>query len=221
MSKIQQPLIKTPLARASYASVFKKAQYQGKDTYFEITLLIPKTDVAGLQVMKDAANKAIQDHYAEKGGAAPGHIVSPFQDGDALSVDRPNSKNPGIPLKGKGDSYKGMWVVKVKSTRRPAVTSKVSGAVIDVTETPNDFYSGCWVKCMATAWYNPDSPQGPMISFWFSHVCKLQDDEPFGQSVSSEDAFADDGDTSMNNAANYSAPPAGVTTPTGSPKSFF
>lgn len=118
--------------RFSYLHVFEpwKPDDNSREQY-TATLLIPKSDTATVEKVKNAIKAAFEKAVVDKwGGKRPVKWFNPLQDGD-------QPKDNGDD---RGESYHGCWYLNAKSGSRPGV--------VDVKRQPilnsEDIWSGCY-----------------------------------------------------------------------------
>lgn len=127
----------TPVARASYAHIFKPTTFKKKTSY-SITLLFPKkgTDMAPLIKAK---NTALREKFGSDKAKWPDNLDNPIRDGDK-------------PKFADKEGYKGHWAVKASATEeyKPGVYDKDGEEIID----GRGLVSGDYVRAQiyAIAW---------------------------------------------------------------------
>ena len=157
----------TPVGRFSYPHVFKKAQgMDGAEGKYEVTLLIPKTtDIADLK-------KRLEEVGKEAFGAAWKGVEKQknptIRDGDEIA----NEKK----AEGKdGETFRGNWVVRPRTSRRPGVVGPDKRPI----EDEEQIYGGCWGRLNVTPGsYNTSGNKG--VTLYLNAVQKAKDDEAFG-----------------------------------------
>ena len=117
--------------RASYAHVFEPSTPPGGgEAKYQITMLIPKSDVNTYNAVVAEMNRALQEGLQKTfGGQMPARPSMPLYDGDG-------TKQNGEPW---GEECRGHWVLRASSRTRPSVVDINIQPILD----PNAFYSGC------------------------------------------------------------------------------
>jgi hypothetical protein len=168
----------TGKVRFSYVNIFEpKANNNGGDPKYSVTLLIPKTDTVTLGKITDAMAEARENFCKHKGATAlpqkPNHTL---HDGDGV-------RDSGDPY---GPECKGCYVITVSSKQKPVIVDSFRNEITD----PAEVYSGCYGRAAINFYgYNSNGKKG--ISAGLLSIQKLHDGEPFG-TVGSADDFADD-----------------------------
>lgn len=170
----------TGKVRFSYLNVFApKAPKNGGDPKYSVTLLIPKSDTATLQKIKDAITAAA-DNFRENNGQAslPAKPQHTLYDGDATRRN--------------GDEFapecKGCYVITVsaKADRKPGVYDAFRNDITDPSELKSGDYGRAHIRFYG---YNTQGNKG--ISAQLLGVQKLADGEALGGSVATASAFDD------------------------------
>jgi hypothetical protein len=148
----------------------------GGEPKYSVTLLIPKSDTATLNEIKQAMDEA-RTKYCSKNGA------------NALPLKPNHTLRDGDGTKDNGDDFgpecKGCYVIKVRSKQKPAIVDKSRLPITD----PTAVYGGCYGRASINFYgYNTAGQKG--ISASLLAVQKLEDGEPFG-TVGSADDFND------------------------------
>ncbi len=172
MSK--KKIIITPLARVSYACLYKPKPAMksstgvAQDPKFQCDLIFrAKADLTELR-------KAVFKAKVEKWGADktkwPKKLHSPFKDGNE-NADKPE--------------YVGTTFITPTNKNRPYV---VDGQLQPITEQSGEFYSGCFVYAALTCKAYDMKKKG--VTFYLEGVQKVKNGERFGAGSSKpEDAF--------------------------------
>ncbi len=167
----------TPVGRFSYPHLFEKAPaIDGKEGKYEVTLLIPKTvnTVDMKKRLEDVAKKA----FGTKFKTLEALKNPPIRDGDTIADDK-NAEGKD------GESFRGNWVIKARSGRRPPV----AGADKLPLEK-EDIYGGCWGRMHVTPGsYNNAGNWG--VTLYLDAVQKQKDGERFGGGGVDPDAVFD------------------------------
>ena len=168
----------TGKVRFSFCHIFEPQEPQGGgEPKYSVTLLIPKSDTATLQKMKQAMAEA-REVFVNRNGAnslpqQPNHTL---HDGDGM-------RDSGDPY---GPECKGCYVITVSSKNKPVIVDNFRNPITD----PGEVYSGCYGRASINFYgYNSNGKKG--ISAGLLSIQKLHDGEPFG-TVGSADDFNDD-----------------------------
>lgn len=167
--------VTTGEVRFSFCHLFKPYAYQpGQEEKYQVTVLVPKTDTATMQRIKDAIEAAKQRGIADKwNGQCPPILNTPVYDGDGV---RPSD---GMPF---GDECKGHWVftASAKVDYPPEVVDKMGNPIINQSEV----YSGMYGRVNVTFFpYMFGGKKG--IGCGLGPVQKLRDGETLGGSMPS------------------------------------
>ena len=167
----------TGKVRFSFVNIFEpKKNDDGTDGKYSVTLLIPKSDTATLNKIKEAMTDA-RENFCKRNGATalpqkPNHTL---HDGDGV-------RDNGDPY---GPECKGCYVITVSSKQKPVIVDSFRNPITDSSEV----YSGCYGRAAINFYgYNANGKKG--ISAGLLSIQKLSDGEPFG-TVGSADDFAD------------------------------
>ena len=167
--------------RFSYISVITpRPPMNGGEPKYEVTLLIPKSDVA-TKADIDSAIQAAMNAAVNKtwGGVAPPNIVSPLHDGDGPRQD-------GTPY---GEECRGCWVITAHSKIKPQVVGIDN---INTELAPNDIYSGMYGRATIRFYgYHVSGKKG--IGCGLGNLLKTRDGEPLAGRSSAATDFADFG----------------------------
>lgn len=167
--------VTTGEVRFSFCHLFKPYAYQpGQEEKYQVTVLVPKTDTATMQRIKDAIEAAKQRGITDKwNGQCPPILNTPVYDGDGV---RPSD---GMPF---GDECKGHWVftASAKADYPPEVVDKMGNPIINQSEV----YSGMYGRVNVTFFpYMFGGKKG--IGCGLGPVQKLRDGETLGGSMPS------------------------------------
>lgn len=144
---------------------------------FSTTVLVPKSDTAGIQRINTAIAAAKASGVAKKwGGKMPAVINLPVYDGDGV---RPNGESFD-------DACKGCYVFTASSgsERPPQVVDSALNPIID----KNTVYSGCYAR-VNVSFFPYDAKGRRGIGCGLNAVQFVADGEPLGTTVSVADAF--------------------------------
>ena len=156
--------------RLSFPSIFNKATFEGKETKFEATLLIPKSDTATKAVL-DEAIKSLLAEAKMKVGADKICL----KDGDDSDYD----------------GYEGNWSLKASNSKRPRLVNKDKTPIV---EEDNILYAGCYVNAIIDLWAQ-NNGYGKRVNANLLGIQFVKDGDSFeGSKVADEDDFDDLGD---------------------------
>lgn len=154
--------------RLSFPSLFKKADFQGKEGKFEATFLLPKSDTKTY----DMINAAIDEALAE----AKIKVASDkrfLKDGNDSEYD----------------GYSDCWSIKAANSSRPLLINKDKSMLAEEDEV---LYSGCYVNAQIAVWVQSNS-YGKRVNANLYGVQFIKDGERFGADHTSDlddfDAF--------------------------------
>jgi hypothetical protein len=164
----------SPIVRFSYANVFEPRQTPSGDMKYSVACLLPKEDDKGVQEIKNAIQKAIDDGLSKNTFAKP-HVRAlrlPLRDGDE---ETDNDGNP---------KYKGYWFFNANSANQPGLVGKDLKPLM----TKDEFYSGCWGRADVNFFpYNQAGNRG--IGVGLNNLMKEKDDDRLDGRQSAETAF--------------------------------
>lgn len=166
--------VTTGVVRASFAHVYQPAApLGGGDPKYQITLLIPKSDLNTLNSLTAEIEQVKQSNAQQFGGQTAG-LKIPLYDGDGV-----------MPNGGAwGEECRGHMVLRASSKDQPAIVD----ANIQPLLNPNAVYSGCYVR-VSVNFYAYNQPMNKGIGCGLNAVQKIADGEPLANRVSPEDAF--------------------------------
>lgn len=162
----------TGTVRASYVNLDQpRAQNEGQEPKYSVTLLVPKSDSATVNALKAAQEAAIGKKWGDK---RPKVLSSTIHDGDG---QRPNGDDFG-------PEAKGHWVFTVSSKNRPGVVDQSVKSVI----TPGFIVSGDYVRADVNCYaYENAGKRG--TSFGLNNVQLVRKGDPLGTQRSAASAF--------------------------------
>lgn len=169
----------TGKVRFSYCNLFTpRANSEGGQEKYSVTLLIPKSDKRTLDKIK-AAMDAAKKTYLERnnGKKLPSNLKSTLHDGDG---ERPNGGDFG-------EECKGCYVITVSSNKKPVLVHADKTPLTEETE----LYSGCYGRAVIN-FYVYDSNGNKGITAGLNGVMKLYDGEPLGGAVVTDSDWDDD-----------------------------
>lgn len=146
------------------------------DPKYQVTVLMPKSDVQAKARLDAAYQAAVQKGVAEKwNGTMPPIIACSIHDGDGV---RPSTGEPF------GPECKGHWVFTASSKNPVSLVDAGMNPIVQKGE----LYSGCYARvCVSLFPYNTAGKRG--IGIGLEAVQKLRDGDPLGGGVSVSDAF--------------------------------
>ena len=151
------------------------------DPKYQVTVLMPKSDVQAKARLDAAYQAAVQKGVAEKwNGTMPPIIACSIHDGDGV---RPSTGEPF------GPECKGHWVFTASSKNPVSLVDAGMNPIVQKGE----LYSGCYAKCKISFYtYNQKGNKGIACSLHGVH--KVMDGEPLGGNVTTADDFKTDED---------------------------
>jgi hypothetical protein len=166
--------------RLSYVHLAQPYQNkQGGDPRYQVTLLIPKTDVATKADIDASIQAAYEDGVQNKWkGARPQLKNALIYDGDGCKTD-------GTPF---GAECKGHWVITASSpsTRKPQVVGIDN---VNVELAPTDIYSGMYAR-VTINFFSYDSHGSKGVGCGLGNVLKIRDGETLSGGASAASDFA-------------------------------
>ena len=150
--------LKTPKFRMSYPNLFEKGNMSGK---YEVKCLFPEgTDLTEL---KKLARKTAVEAWGDaihKKLKSPFHKIDHDDDPEYIGFD---------------------YLINIRSGKRVPVFDANTDRIMD----PEDIYGGCWGYAIVTcrSYGGGKTGHAPGIIFDMKKVQKIQDDEPFGDSM--------------------------------------
>ena len=161
----------------SYLTVLEpKTPLGGGTPKYSVSLIIPKSDTATIQKIRDAIRTAYEEGESRlkgNGKTVPPleQIRTPRRDGDR---DRPDDP-----------AYKNAYFVNASSANKPGIVGADLQEIID----PHELYSGIIGRASITFFaYNSNGNRG--IGCGLNHLKKLKDGTPLGGFSRAEDDFA-------------------------------
>jgi hypothetical protein len=162
----------TNKVRFSFVHVFEAAPNLSGKLKYSASILIPKTDKAGIAAFNKAFEEAKQANISYFGGAIPKVLKGALRDGDLEKEDA---------------VYAGHYFFNANSDLKPGIFDESSQAIID----PNEFYSGCYGRASVTMYgYDINGTKG--IAYGLNAVKKTEDGEKLGGATSSANDFVAD-----------------------------
>lgn len=146
------------------------------DPKYQVTVLMPKSDVQAKARLDAAYQAAVQKGVAEKwNGTMPPIVACSIHDGDGV---RPSTGEAF------GPECAGHWVFTASSKNPVSMVDAGMNPIVQKGE----IYSGCYARvCVSLFPYNTAGKRG--IGIGLEAVQKLRDGDPLGGGVSVADAF--------------------------------
>ena len=173
----------TAKVRLSYTHVFEPQSIDGGDAKFSTAILIPKTDKATLQKIKDATESAKELGKSKwPNGKVPANCKTPLRDGDE---ERPDD-----------EAYAGHYFLNASSKNKPGIAKPIGKGTDgktkfqEITDT-TEVYSGCYAK-VSLNFYPFDAKGNRGIAAGLNNLVKIQDGDFLGGRSSVNDEFADE-----------------------------
>jgi hypothetical protein len=166
--RISGTTVTTGVARASYAHVFEPQPERnpkpGAKPKYSISLLIPKSDKATLnmlvQAMKEAGEAKFGPKFMDDYKAKGSKYKKAIRDGDSERDD---------------PAYAGHYFVNCRSNQRPIILARDARTPIT---NPADFRSGDYCRATINAFAYDNESKG--VSFGLIHLQKVESGEPLG-----------------------------------------
>jgi len=168
----------TGVVRLSYVNlVTPRAQNQGEEPKYSCQILIPKTDTATLNDIRNSMEAAAQIAVNKVWGGVRVKYPDILHDGDGV---KPDAGTPYAP------ECKGHWVLNASTTRKPQVVhiSNIKGEL-----APQDIYSGMYARVTLNFYGFKKKKAG--IGCGLGNVLKVADGEPLSGGASAEADFGD------------------------------
>lgn len=149
--------------RLSFPSLFEKAQYDGKETKYEATLLIPKENEELLELIKTHTKKALLEKFGSADKIPKGitkGVRYCLRDGDDVEYD----------------GYAGHMSFKASNDKRPRTMNRKK----EPCEADSGLlYAGCFVDAIVELWVQNNN-YGSRVNANLLAVRHREDGEPFG-----------------------------------------
>lgn len=157
--------------RLSYVNIWEPQSINGSEPKYSVSLIIPKSDTATLNKIKQAIEVAKQEAISKFGGKIPANLKLPLRDGD---IDRPDD-----------EAYQDSYFINCNSKQKPQVVDSQVQPILDQTEV----YSGCYGRVSVTFYgFNSNGNRG--VAAGLGNVQKLRDGEALGGRMRAEDEFS-------------------------------
>lgn len=163
----------TGKVRFSYAHVFEPVTMaEGQDAKYQVSLIIPKSDLATLEKIEkavEAAKVVGKDKISKNGKIMPG-LKMPLRDGDEERPDNPE--------------YANSMFVNCSSKIKPGIVDKDLNPIM----SQDEFYSGCYGRASINFYaFNNAGNRG--IACGLNNLQKLADGEALAGGASAEEDF--------------------------------
>lgn len=170
----------TGVVRLSYANlVTPRANQQGGEPKYSVTLLIPKSDSATINDINASMQAAYEEGVSKKWGSARPQMNQLLWDGDGL-------RKSGLPF---SDECKGHYVINASSKLKPQVVGIDN---VNCELAPNDIYSGMYAR-VTINFFPYDTAGSKGVGCGLGNVLKTADGEPLSGGASAASDFADIG----------------------------
>ena len=149
--------------RLSFPNLFTKAKYDGEETKYEATFLIPKEDEATLTIIKDAIKKELLEKFSSADKIPKGitkGVRNCLRDGDDVEYD----------------GYAGCMSLKASNKNRPRTLGRDKKPVEADSGT---LYAGCYVDAILNIWIQ-NNAYGSRINCSLMAVRFREDGDAFG-----------------------------------------
>lgn len=160
--------------RLSFPSLFEKAQYDGKETKYEATFLIPKENEEQLELIKKHTKKALLEKFGSADKIPKGitkGVRYCLRDGDDVEYD----------------GYAGQMSFKASNSKRPRTMNRKK----EPCEAESGLlYSGCYVDAIVEIWIQNNN-YGSRVNANLLAVRHREDGEAFGAGGIPEDVDND------------------------------
>ena len=164
--------------RISFEHLSRPYSNNGGEPKYSCTVLVPKTDTATYNDLKNALNAAYEAGVNDKWkGSRPQLRYPVIYDGDGV---RPSGE-------AFGEECKGQWVLTASSKQQPQVVHQ-SNIRVQLAET--DIYSGMYARVTVNFFpYENSGNRG--VGCGLGNVLKTRDGEPLSGRASAESDFKD------------------------------
>jgi len=171
----------TTLVRFSYLNAFEPKANPSGDLKYSASILISKSDKAGVKAVQTAINTAVQKGLDTNKftKAQISGLRLPLRDGDE-EFDNGN----------RGAEYKGCFFLNSSSVNKPGVVKvQVDGPPAPIFD-PEDFFSGCYGRADINFFpYNQAGNRG--IGVGLNNLLLVKEGERLDGRQKAEDAFAE------------------------------
>ena len=166
----------TGKVRLSYCNLFEpRAQQEGGEAKYSVTILIPKSDTATVEKIKAAQEAAVAAKWPTK---RPAKIATTLHDGDGVKEKTGEEFGP---------ECKGHWVMSVSSKQRPGLVDENLNEIMDKTAIVSGDYGRVSINAYG---YDVNGNRG--VSFGLGNVQLVAEGEALSSRTRAEDDFSDD-----------------------------
>ncbi len=156
--------------RFSFLHCWEPDSVNGSEPKYSVSAIIPKSDTATVNRIKEAIENAKKESVSKWGGKIPANLRTPLRDGD---IDRAGE-----------EAYAGCYFLNANSRQAPQVVDRKVQPILDRSEV----YSGCYGKISVTFYgYNSNGNRG--IAAGLGNIQKLKDGESLGGRAKASDEF--------------------------------
>lgn len=164
--------------RLSYCNLVEpRANVNGGEPKYSVTLLIPKTDANTLNDIKQSMAAAYEEGVNKKWGGARPRGREIIHDGDGV-------RDNGTPF---GEECRGCWVITASSKRRPSVRG-IDNYTVELA--PQDIYSGMYGRVSLT-FFAYDTVGAKGVACGLDNVLKTREGDPLSGGASADSDFAE------------------------------
>lgn len=176
MNNMNSTKVVTGKVRFCYANVFEPtAMNEGETPKYNICVLIPKSDTATLDKIKnaiEAAKELGKAKLADKSGRIPSTIKMPLRDGDEERSDDP--------------AFANCYFINANSRRQPSIVDRALNPIM----SRDEFYSGCYGRVSLTFYAFNVTSKG--IAAGLNNIQKLEDGEMLAGGTTAVEDFGGD-----------------------------
>lgn len=163
--------------RWSYCNVWEAKSINGGTPKFSVSLIIPKSDKATVQKIKEAIEAAYKEGESKLKGNSKSvpalkAIKIPLRDGD---LERPDD-----------EAYADAYFINANSSTAPGIVDINCDPILDRSEVYSGVYGRASINFYA---FNSNGNKG--IACGLNNLQKCADGEPLGGKSRAEDDFAD------------------------------
>ena len=152
--------------RLSFPSLFKRAVFEGKETKYEATLLMAKTDTSNISKVEKAIADLVKEFSINKA---------------AIPVDKMCFRDGNTVFNKDGEVYEGYvdhMSFKASNNKRFQIVDRSNNPI---SEEDNIIYAGCYVNAFVDVWYQ-NNGYGRRINGNIYGLQFVRDGELFGAS---------------------------------------
>ncbi|MBU2249360.1 MAG: DUF2815 family protein [Gammaproteobacteria bacterium] len=171
----------TTNVRFSYLNAFEPKENPSGKLKYSVSILIPKSDEAGIKAIHAAINHAVQkgiDDNKFTKAQVPG-LRLPLRDGD----EEHEAGN-------RGPEYQGHFFMNASSDSKPGVVKAQKDSAPVPIFDPDEFFSGCYGRADVNFFpYNQAGNRG--VGVGLNNLMLVKEGERLDGRMKAEDAFAD------------------------------